>query len=173
MPLSWKDGCPSSGNSGSRDPCGGSRRRDAVAFAAQADQVHKRRIIVTGKIVGLAAMSLLLWAGFPAFAQQADVSGTYVLEGANPGDAGHYRGEVSVVRTDETFQVRWQIGGQHYLGTGILRDGGFAVVYRPAADQAPGVAFYRIMPNGALSGSWVGLGGKALGSEIWNPRDRL
>jgi len=148
------------------------RCRDAVAFAAQIYWKVERRIVVSGKLIGLAVLSLLAWAGASASAQQADVSGTYVLEGANPGEAGHYRGEVSVERTDDTYQVRWKIGGQQYVGTGVLRDGGFAVVYLPAG-QAPGIAFYRIMPNGSLSGSWVGLGGTALGSEIWNPRDRL
>jgi hypothetical protein len=118
------------------------------------------------------AVLLLALVATPALAQDTDLSGRYRIEGANPGGGGRYEGQVEIVRTGQTYQVRWTIGGRTHLGTGIARDGGFAVVYQPEA-QAPGIAFYRIQANGALAGSWTSLGGKALGSEILHPRDRL
>jgi hypothetical protein len=107
----------------------------------------------------------------PAAAQDADLTGRYRVEGSNPGGTGQYKGEAAVIRTGETYQVVWRLGGQEYRGTGVVRDGGLAVVYQ-VGGQSPGVVLYRVMANGSLSGTWVGLGGEALGSEVWNPSDR-
>ncbi|MDQ6435433.1 hypothetical protein RB623_15345 [Mesorhizobium sp. LHD-90] len=121
------------------------------------------------KRIAILTTGLLLSSVASLWAQ--DIAGSYTVEGSNPGGGGIYRGEVTVVKSDETYQVLWKIGNQQHRGTGILRDGGFAVVYQPQGG-GPGIAVYQVGPNGALSGSWVGLGGQQLGSEVWNPRDR-
>ena len=123
------------------------------------------------KRIAMLAAGALLASAASLWAQDADLSGRYAVEGSNPGSTGIYRGEVTVVKSDETYQVLWKIGNQQHRGTGILRSGGFSVVYQPPGG-GPGVAVYEVRPNGSLLGLWVDLGGKEVGSEVWNPHDR-
>lgn len=102
-------------------------------------------------------------------AQAQDISGTYDVEGGNPGAQGRYAGQAAVKATGDTFQVLRQIGSQTHRGTGILQDRHFSVVYQ-ADGEAPGVAVYDVAPDGSMTGVWTGLGGTALGIETWRRR---
>lgn len=101
-----------------------------------------------------------------ASAQAQDIAGTYTVEGTNPGGQGRYAGEAKVEATGPTYQVTWTIGSQAQHGTGLLRDGHFAVVYL-VQGQPPGVAAYAVQPDGTLDGTWTGLGGAVVGQEVW------
>lgn len=104
----------------------------------------------------------VLWSAVTAFA--ADPTGTYKVEGANPGGNGKYTGTVSVTKTGETYQVVWVVGSARYVGTGIGNKDFLAVSYKSGNDS--GLALY-----GADGGNWAGVwtyaGGKELAPEIW------
>lgn len=104
----------------------------------------------------------LLWSAVAAFA--GDPSGTYRVEGANPGGKGSYTGTVAVTRTGETYHVVWIVGSTRYVGTGIGNKDFLAVSYK--SGDSTGLALY-----GADGGNWTGIwtyaGGREVGPEIW------
>jgi hypothetical protein len=104
----------------------------------------------------------LLWSAAAAFA--AEPSGTYRIEGANPGGKGQYKGTVSVTKTGETYQVVWVVGSTRYVGTGIGNKDFLAVSYKSGNDT--GLALYGA-DGGNWSGVWTYAGGKEVGPEIW------
>ncbi|HEY6027707.1 MAG TPA: hypothetical protein VIV09_12480 [Pseudolabrys sp.] len=108
--------------------------------------------------VGAAA---LLWTTV-AFA--ADPTGSYDVEGANPGGGGKYRGTVTVEKTGDTYRVVWIVGNTRYIGTGIGNKDFLAVSYKSGKDT--GLALY-----GADGGNWAGIwtyaGGREVGPELW------
>jgi hypothetical protein len=119
--------------------------------------------------------AVFLWSSLasPCMGQAAgpDLSGLYLVEGANPDGQGRYRGDVKVERAGDAYSILWTINGQRHIGTGIYRDGKLAVVYQPK-QGLPGIAFYEVRPGGQLIGLWVPLSGRQLGSERWTPKDR-
>lgn len=116
------------------------------------------------------AMLLVVSAGQNVAADAADIVGQYTLRGSNPGSKGQYTGTAMVERKGETYIVGWKIGEQQLVGTGILKDKSFAVVYTARnSKEAPGLVLYEILPDGSLVGKFTGLGGTELGGEIWTP----
>lgn len=108
-------------------------------------------------------------AAIPAAAQdQIDPSGTYVVQGTNPGNTGAYRGTVSVERTGETYKVAWDIAGNLSVGRGVFLGDTLAVA-GVLGDR--GFVFV-MLPNaaGQLEGIWADLEGTTLGAEIWTPQ---
>ena len=61
----------------------------------------------------------LLWPVL-GFAQWAEPSGLYSVEGRNADQKGTYRGEVAISKDGDAFKILWIIGNQQYGGTGIL-----------------------------------------------------
>ena len=104
----------------------------------------------------------LLWSVVAAFA--ADPVGSYDVKGQNPDGSG-YTGTVTVTRTGDTFKVIWQVGNEHYDGTGIGNKDFLAVSY--TSGNVSGLALY-----GADGGNWKGVwtyaGGTKMGAEFWN-----
>lgn len=114
-----------------------------------------------------AVLAIILVVGAaPVWAQ--DLADRYRIQGTNPGGAGSYMGQVAVARNGDVYQVAWAVGDTTYLGTGLLIDGVFSVVYAPE-QGAPGIAAYRVLPDGMLVGRWVGFGGQSAGTENWTP----
>src|SRR5436190_18618256 len=77
-------------------------------------------------LVGLAGLS----APPARMAEVPDLDGVYACDGINP--AGKpYRGIVEIVRTDETFHLRWTFpqDSDGALGIGIMTNGVLAVSY--------------------------------------------
>ncbi|HYE52038.1 MAG TPA: hypothetical protein VEB20_20755 [Azospirillaceae bacterium] len=119
----------------------------------------------------LAAALLLLPAAAGA------IEGRYRIDGRNPGEAGgRYGGEVAVAKAGDTYQVAWAVGGQKWVGTGIVTGKVLSVVYglpTPNGGLAsPGVAAYEINPDGTLTGGFALLGTRARGVEAWIPAGR-
>lgn len=114
--------------------------------------------------------SILLGAALSAFtfcaALAQDMTGEYVMEGANPGGSGRYTGRVALALTGDTYQVAWIIGKARHVGTGIVTGDTLSVVYQQDANNL-GIAVYKIGSDGTLTGRWTVLGGKKVGSETW------
>src|SRR5262245_47198313 len=84
----------------------------------------------------------------------AEPTGTYRVEGNNPGNSGaRYTGTVTVERTGETYRVTWVINNQRFSGTGIVNRDIFSVSYS-ASNQA-GLAVYS-EEAGNWNGIWTG-----------------
>lgn len=112
----------------------------------------------------LAAASLL-WAGI-AQAQQVEV---FNVVGSNPGSSNaDYRGEVGVLKTGNTWQIEWRVGGSAVRGTGLIMDGN----YLAAAGLLDGRPFVFIMRRDAnrYVGEWTVQGQTQVGKEIWTPK---
>ena len=100
-------------------------------------------------------------------ASAGEPAGRYAVEGSNPGGGARYQGVVTVERTDDTFRVTWDIGGQTFVGTGIGSDRGLAVSYR--SGNQTGLALYSPKGND-WEGVWTYTGGRNLGGEVWTRR---
>jgi hypothetical protein len=124
-------------------------------------------------MIRLARLLLFVVALMPAaaFAQSTNLTGTYIVEGQNAGAKGSYRGELAIAPSGDTFRVVWRIGNQQHEGTGLLRDGKLAVVFR--SSQQTGVALYDVRDNGTLIGTWTTLGSRAVGTETLTPKGRI
>jgi len=112
-----------------------------------------------------------LWPAL-GFAQSAEPSGLYSVEGRNADQKGTYRGEVAISKDGEGFKILWIIGNQQYAGTGILRDGKLAVAFQ-AQGRMAGIGLFDLRSDGTFSGTWTVLGGKALGLENWTPKGKI
>jgi hypothetical protein len=108
--------------------------------------------------IGAAAL-LLSTAAFAA-----DPTGSYSVEGTNPGAGSRYSGTVTVERTGQTYRVVWNVGGNRYIGTGIGDKDFMAVSYISGRDT--GLALYGAS-GGNWSGVWTYAGGRQIGTEVW------
>ena len=97
----------------------------------------------------------------------ADPVGKYAIRGTNPGDRRPYSGEVTVIKTDDTYRVVWLIGGDTYTGTGIGSDNFLAVSYRSGNET--GLALYGRRPDGSWHGIWTYAGRRQIGTDRWTP----
>lgn len=85
-----------------------------------------------------------------------DITGTYLCQGQSP-NGTPYRGIVKIVKIDDTFRIRWTLGGDgggdqvNLVGVGIYSNGVFAVSY---FGGAPGVGVYKI-DGTRLVGEWT------------------
>jgi hypothetical protein len=112
----------------------------------------------------------LVLSPIAALAQESGLNGVYTVEGQNPGGKGSYRGELAIAPIGDAYRVVWRVGNQPYEGTGLLRDGKLAVVFRTG--QQAGIAFYDVRENGTLTGTWTTLGGQVVGTETLTPKGR-
>jgi hypothetical protein len=132
------------------------------------------------RIRSIAAACLMLAA--PALAW-ADPTGIYQVRGVNPDDGKQYTGTVKVVRNGETYNVTWNIAGQHFMGTGLgARFIGNRFQMGPAgpddtaisvgyiSGNSFGMAMYFQQPDGTWQGVWTYAGSDKASSENWLPR---
>ncbi len=130
----------------------------------------------------IGSLVLVFWLAFTSIAL-ADPTGSYAVEGTNPGNGRGYTGTVDVRRTGETYQVVWNVGGVEYIGTALgaaqvkdgftmgrasKRDSVLAVSY--ISQNSFGLAFYVRQPDGSWNGIWTFGGSKQIGTENWFPR---
>lgn len=113
---------------------------------------------------------------FPPISPAAAVEGMYRIEGSNPARGGAYSGEVQVKQTGRTFAVIWKIGQLRQIGTGIVIDNVFSVVFQSILPGRvagrPGIAVFQIDNDRITNGIWSTLGDEATGQEIWTASDR-
>ncbi|MCB1479198.1 MAG: hypothetical protein R3D43_12950 [Tepidamorphaceae bacterium] len=125
-----------------------------------------------------AALLLTLAAG----QAMADPTGTFRVEGTNPGTGDEYKGTVTVTRTGNTYHVIWDIGGTTYTGTGLgasFTDGSLLVGEAQSDDtvisvgysagNSSGTALYVEQEDGSWTGAWSYSGGDDIGYEYWYP----
>ena len=113
-------------------------------------------------------------------AASAGPEGLYTAHGTGPGGGGAYSGTVAVQRTGQTYHVRWVVGGQEYVGTGLgasnvngtftmgpasPQDTAIAVSY--VTNGSYGLTFYVEQPNGQWTGIWTYGGAQTIGTEVW------
>jgi hypothetical protein len=117
---------------------------------------------------GLWGPAVALAAGLGLAAPAHAIDGLYSVEGRQPDSDQVYRGEAQIVKTGDTYSVMWRIGQMQHIGTGILRDNVLAIYFQPLHPRAAaGVASFQILNDKVAQGSWTGLGGKAVGTELW------
>ncbi|MBM3609684.1 MAG: hypothetical protein FJX29_14770 [Alphaproteobacteria bacterium] len=127
-----------------------------------------KRHFLAGAIAAAAVLSALV----PAQA----IEGKYSVEGNDPGGAQPYKGDVEVKQNGQTYAVIWQIGGLRQIGTGVVVDNVFSVVFQSLVPGRgvgrPGVAVYQIDRNRITEGIWTGMGANRMGQETWTATDR-
>jgi hypothetical protein len=102
----------------------------------------------------------------------AELAGQYVIRGKNPSGQA-YKGQAVVKPARGVYHVVWKIGNSRHVGTGILKDDLFSVVYKAAGNKArPGLVVYEVRDDGSLIGVWVGLGQREMGNERWTPAEQ-
>ncbi len=115
-------------------------------------------------LVALVAAALVAALSFASIATAAQPTGTYSVQGTNPGGAGSYSGSVTVRQNGETYEVIWIIGSQRYYGTGVGNKSFMAVSY--ISGDSTGLALYTAEGDN-WSGIWTYAGGNQLGTESW------
>jgi len=104
------------------------------------------------------------------------VEGMYRIEGRNPAQGGTYSGEAQVKQTGKTYAVVWRIGELRQIGTGIVIDNVFSVVFQSILPGRvagrPGIAVFQIDNDRITNGIWSTLGDEATGQEVWTASDR-
>lgn len=129
--------------------------------------------------LGMLASSCLVFA-VSAVSAWADPTGTYQVQGRNADGGGQYSGEVRVERTGETYAVRWKIGNDEFVGTGLGAkfvgdrfqmgpaspdDTAISVGY--ISGQNFGMAMYFQQPDGSWQGIWTFGGSDKAAYENW------
>lgn len=104
-----------------------------------------------------------------ALAQGADdLSGTYQVQGQNPGSGqGTYGADITVKMVGEVYQLTWASAGQEAVGSGLRLGDTFAVTWQDPKSKESAIAVYIIMPDGGLKGRWAPLGAESAGTEDW------
>jgi len=112
------------------------------------------------------AMIATLFISAAASAQQVEV---FNVVGSNPGSSSQdYSGQVGVVKSGDTWQIEWRVGGSMVRGTGLIMDGN----YLAAAGLLEGAPFVFIMrkDGNRYVGQWTVQGQTKVGKEIWTPK---
>ena len=86
--------------------------------------------------------------------ESPDIAGIYVCDGTNP-EGRPYRWMVEIIRTQETFRLRWTFSQNDdgALGIGIVSNGVLAVSYYGGATA--GVVVYKIEEGKKMVGEWT------------------
>lgn len=114
----------------------------------------------------------------------AGPEGTYSVRGTNPGSDGVYEGVVEVVRSGDTYQVIWEIGGARFAGSGLgaapvkgetiigpAHESDYVLAVGYISGQGDfGLAYYVENDDGTWNGIWTFGGSDKIGTEVWTPR---
>jgi hypothetical protein len=89
-----------------------------------------------------------------AHAEESDIAGLYLCDGVNA-QGNAYRGVVEIVRTNDTFSVKWTFprNNDGALGIGIVSNGVLAVSYY--GGRTAGVVIYKLSAGTTLVGVWT------------------
>jgi len=100
---------------------------------------------------------------------ERDISGTYWVQGTNPGGKGSYQGIATVVKTGDAYRVHWEVGTV-YQGVGKLKGNTFQVEWGTSKENV-GTVTYQLQPDGSLKGTWyVAKNPESLGTETLSPK---
>ena len=119
----------------------------------------------------LIALVILISSGMVgiAHAQTANIAGTYLVAGTNPGNTGSYKGIATIVKSGDTYRIHWEVGTT-YDGIGKLTGNTFSVEWGTAKENV-GTVTYTVQPDGSLKGTWfVAKNPSVLGTEILTPK---
>jgi hypothetical protein len=115
---------------------------------------------------GWAALTAFV-TGLPSNGLAAEApAGRFRCEGVNPDGKSAYAGQVTVLKTGDTYQIQWKVGPTHYLGTGVMQGGAFAVAYMTPKKDWMGVALYQ-KQGPSWFGVWAQAGTQVKGLEKW------
>jgi len=92
--------------------------------------------------------------------------GDWMVRGQNPGDERVYKGQVSVIKSGDTYTVLWRFGATTYIGTGIDVGSHFAVTFKPAESMVVGLLLLQ-KKDGIWQGKWTEMGSQSVGLEAW------
>ncbi len=122
-----------------------------------------------GLVTGFSGMQ----AGFDNFtialpAPATDISGTYNLQGTNP-DGSTYTGKVTIAKSQNGFDIAWEVGNGQQTGSGRLSDYVFSARYATVGSDVKGSATYILQSDGSLEGTWRNDGESGIGKETLTP----
>jgi hypothetical protein len=102
----------------------------------------------------LTLLALLLLAVSIEVEGKTGFSGTYTINGLNPG-VGAYNGTLTIKPHGQVYDVAWSIANAHYSGVGIVVNDTLSVAYTAADRSWLGVMAYRQRADGSLEGRWA------------------
>jgi hypothetical protein len=111
-------------------------------------------------------LGLLLATGLAAAASAQTVGGTYSVSGTDA-DGSSYTGSAEITLNGPACAISWQTGGSSSAGTCLLTGNAFGAAYQ--LGDSPGLAVYRLQPDGTLKGQWTTIGSSGVGSETLSP----
>jgi len=132
-------------------------------FSLLLTRMCRHLCVLVALAVPLAGTALVFSPHPPALAQSGDLQrivGTYTVQGQNP-NGSTYRGTATISLNGSTVQMRWNIAGEQFSGSGALVQGILTIDW-----GASEPVVYKVNPNGTLTGVWAG--GQA--SETLSPR---
>jgi hypothetical protein len=106
----------------------------------------------------------LVFNSLPASAEAP--LGDWMVRGQNPADERVYKGQVSVIKSGDTYTVLWRFGATTYIGTGIDVGTHFAVTFKPAESMDVGLLLLQ-KKDGVWQGKWTQMGSQSVGIEAW------
>ncbi len=90
------------------------------------------------------------------------LEGTYQIAGSNPGNQGQYKGELTITKAGEVYNLVWSVAGTSYKGIGIKN--GDKLVAGWGFDNKFGLVHYQFSGN-AAKGTWAVGGFPKTGTE--------
>ena len=107
-----------------------------------------------------------LGLGLCATAHAEAPVGDFIVRGKNAGDSREYKGQVSVIKSGDTYTVMWRFGGTTYIGTGVEMNNSFAVAFKPSETLQVGLLLLQ-KKDKVWQGKWTQMGAKTVGVETW------
>ena len=104
--------------------------------------------------IRLVAVGLLILAvALPSSAKTA-FSGSYTVNGSNPG-VGPYKGTLTITARGDVYDVSWAIGNLQYSGVGLVVNDTLSVAYSGGDRSWLAVIAYKQRADGSLEGKWA------------------
>ncbi len=115
-----------------------------------------------GKLA-LIVLAMIAALGLAQAAQGKD----YKVRGADIASGKPYEGKVSVIITDGVVDVVWDVGVDHYTGSGVVDGDVLAIYFNPGYNA---VALYRLnRATGVYHGKWTAISSGTTSTEDWTP----
>lgn len=92
--------------------------------------------------------------------------GDWAVSGQNPADERTYKGQVSVIKSGDTYTVLWRFGSTTYIGTGVDLGNHFAVTLKPSESMLVGLLLLQ-KKESLWQGKWTQMGSQSVGIETW------
>ncbi len=106
-------------------------------------------------------------------AAKSDIAGNYSVTGATL-DGKDYRGELTVTKRDDVFQLSWNLGDSKYDGVGVQTGNTLAAAYTTGTDgKGCGAVVYKINADDSIEGKWGEWGINQAGKEKAVPSEKM